>query len=1187
MYTASEGSTSCANCNAGSTSPSGSATCTLCDAGRYTDTAGEASCTACAAGRYTSTTGSSGCTPCDAGSYQENIGQESCILCEGGKYSVSPTSGFDGITDCITCVAGKYTRASSGATSCDDCDAGYFSSAGAHSACTPCQPNTYNEYPGSTYCELCPPGQTSPEGSTLCSSCAGVVIPGEGCVECTPGQYAAADGCNDCHEGSRSSGGAVTSCTQCLAGEYSADSSGNSCDSACSQCRACSGTTFSSTASSSCTSCPSGTFPNVARTACTPCDAGTYAVLDADADAISCVNCSPGKYSSSGASSCTDCVGGKYSGVAANLCNDCGPGRYSGAAAPPPCPQCPVGRYSDDAGMSVCSACPAGKSNDEIGQEQCTDCEAGKRSISGEECTSCPAGKSSSSGAHTCDDCPAGSSTQGGVGSSSCSLCEVGKYSATPGWEECQSCSSGYHCTEGSISPQENRCGAGESAPANFYCANGIKRAVTVGYYSTPTNIASDVREGQASCGANYFCYAGTMLSFFEFTNDCSTDSLAVELDVPENSASDAISSVATFTAIKNSAIDPSDLAIIGSVSYEVVSASYNIDDMSGSHDCATTIDDFAFTGGALKINGATDYETCKNGINIEVRATADFQNCEDGNANDPCTTQNSEICEVNVRLRNTNEPPSWLSPQTSDPSLPCYMDSLSFDVYEKTSEFTEFGHSLETCVADPDESETITFAIEENGAPAASLFDVKQCGGKLFVKEDADLMYSVDGTNSYEVTIIATDAGGSFDKMNVTVNVLNINDPPTFIPTMSTTFSIDENRDVGTVITNPTPDYAIDLDNDALEYSLLVNTDNAFTIDAISGALSSTIMFDYETKHTYLVQIQVTDNKEDSPVATSSLITVNINDVNDQPYFTAGSGDISMTFTFPETTSDPDATTVTDDIVADLQSLANDQDTSDNFSDNTLVYTLLDRATNSPSTDFSLTSDGVKIIVIRDTTTNPFDFEDIDNNEFHLTLSVRDDDGVTASNELHVKLKLTNVNEMPTFVDSSPITKTVLESICGADAYPESPSPNIPSSPYALLFSLRTFEPDEADETFLTITTPGMPLFVHSSAPVSGSPGETMFNIYLQSALDHETQSSYTFSVEVSDGQLKSSATVNLNVNDCNEPPTLVVDQEMRNVTENFVGEVSGPRIGYNDLDANDGIVYEIVGGLGNEKFR
>ena len=65
---------------------------------------------------------------------------------------------------------------------------------------------------------------------------------------------------------------------------------------------------------------------------------------------------------------------------------------------------------------------------------------------------------------------------------------------------------------------------------------------------------------------------------------------------------------------------------------------------------------------------------------------------------------------------------------------------------------------------------------------------------------------------------------------------------------------------------------------------------------------------------------------RSESPDAISPVITIDINNLNDAPFFTV-SGTDPIRLSFPETNSNPDAdSTSTGDIIADLISFADDQ---------------------------------------------------------------------------------------------------------------------------------------------------------------------------------------------------------------------------------------------------------------------
>ena len=119
-----------------------------------------------------------------------------------------------------------------------------------------------------------------------------------------------------------------------------------------------------------------------------------------------------------------------------------------------------------------------------------------------------------------------------------------------------------------------------------------------------------------------------------------------------------------------------------------------------------------------------------------------------------------------------------------------------------------------------------------------------------------------------------------------------------------------------------------------------------------------------------------------------------------------------------------------------------------------------MDEVTKSESTIFSL--DGTSIKVIRNTVSEPFDYET--EGSFALTLSVTDASGISADRDLSIVLSLEDVNEQPTFLrasdasgviavlDGSPVVITVLESVCSESEYSAYPIPNVPSLPDELI---------------------------------------------------------------------------------------------------------------------------------------
>jgi len=87
--------------------------------------------------------------------------------------------------------AGKFSAATSGATSCTDCDAGKFSGLTAQTssaACTSCDAGKYSAVVGASTCSgsVCAAGTHGPAGSTSSAAAA--------CTSCPAGKYSATAG---------------------------------------------------------------------------------------------------------------------------------------------------------------------------------------------------------------------------------------------------------------------------------------------------------------------------------------------------------------------------------------------------------------------------------------------------------------------------------------------------------------------------------------------------------------------------------------------------------------------------------------------------------------------------------------------------------------------------------------------------------------------------------------------------------------------------------------------------------------------------------------------------------------------------------------------------------------------------------------------------------------------------------
>jgi len=203
----------CTKCPAGKVSTvvgATSDTCTFCGAGQVS-AAGDTTCTACVAGQYA--TGD----PTDTGGglvSQISLGATSCNDCPAGYFASAGSS-----IVCEACAAGKYSGI--GATVCPDCAAGAYSSS-AYATCTVCIAGFKTSLASAaTACTACDAGQTSNAGSVSCTNCvAGTYSPAgaASCTDCAPGSFNDAPGlgvCSDCPGNTYSDAGS-SECLLCL-----------------------------------------------------------------------------------------------------------------------------------------------------------------------------------------------------------------------------------------------------------------------------------------------------------------------------------------------------------------------------------------------------------------------------------------------------------------------------------------------------------------------------------------------------------------------------------------------------------------------------------------------------------------------------------------------------------------------------------------------------------------------------------------------------------------------------------------------------------------------------------------------------------------------------------------------------------------------------------------------------------
>ena len=251
-------------------------------------------------------------------------------------------------------------------------------------------------------------------------------------------------------------------------------------------------------------------------------------------------------------------------------------------------------------------------------------------------------------------------------------------------------------------------------------------------------------------------------------------------------------------------------------------------------------------TTGQLRTHAALDFETKKVYNDLAIRATDSEGNFK------------AIFVTINITDVNENRAPAFTDGTSTTRS-----------VAENTASGVNIGSAVSATDADND---ALTYTL---GGTDAAAFSIVSTSGQL--QTNAELDYETKA--SYAVTVSVSDSNSGSDSIEVTINVTDVNDAPTFTDGTSTTRAIAENTASGTSI--GTAVAATDADDDTLTYTLSGTDAAAFSIVSTSGQLQTSAALDYETKASYAVTVSVSDGNSGSD---SIEVTVNVTDVVNEP---------------------------------------------------------------------------------------------------------------------------------------------------------------------------------------------------------------------------------------------------------------------------------------------------------------
>ncbi len=500
-------------------------------------------------------------------------------------------------------------------------------------------------------------------------------------------------------------------------------------------------------------------------------------------------------------------------------------------------------------------------------------------------------------------------------------------------------------------------------------------------------------------------------------------------------------------------------------------------------------------TSGQIRTNAALDYET-KSTYSVTVSVS-------DGNGGTDSITVTIKVTDVDEN------------------SAPVFTDGESTErsIAENTLSGVDIGDAVAATDGDDD---TLEYSL--GGTDAAS-FSINSTSGQI--RTNVALDYETK--NTYSVTVSVSDGNGGSDSIAVTIKVTDVdeNSNPSFGTAESITRNVNENTgtgiDIGDKVEATDPDT-----DDTLEYSLGGTDAASFSIDSTSGQIRTNAALDYETKNTYSVTVSVSDGNGGTD---SIAVTINVNDVNENNDPSFGTAE-SITLNVNENTG-------TGIDIGDKVE-ATDPDTDD-----TLEYSL----GGTDAASFSIDSTNGQL-----RTNAALDHETKDT--YSVTVSVSDGNGGTDS--IPVTINVTDVNEAPTFTESSPTTRSIAEHTASGQ--------NIGSAVSAT---------DPEGDT-LEYTLEGTDASSFSIVSTSGQ-------LQTNAALDYETTTSYSVTVKVTDDTLTNTIAVTINVTDVNENTAPSFSESsfsyrISDIENASVGDSIGDKVTATDAD-EDTLSYSLGG--------
>ena len=292
------------------------------------------------------------------------------------------------------------------------------------------------------------------------------------------------------------------------------------------------------------------------------------------------------------------------------------------------------------------------------------------------------------------------------------------------------------------------------------------------------------------------------------------------------------------------------------------------------------------------------------------------------------------------------------ISVENENDEAPVFSQSLYTGSVPDDSAADTFILTVEATDAD---SGTISYSIENN-----DYLDINLFTGEVTLKRILDFVT----TPSLTATVFANDMGSPprIGQAGIMIQVVNVNNNPPVFSQTNYSFSVSEGDMLEGAVA------ATDADQDPLTYSLVEGAEDVFTLDPLTGQLTTSpgASLDYETQSEYLLTAAVTDDL----FTSHATISVVVEDANDNaPVFSSSQYSVTI----------PESLAVGSPVI---QVTAEDADSGSNA---VIVYSLLENGglfTIEPGTgvisignmvDFEASSGPFIIQVVAENSEPPF----------------------------------------------------------------------------------------------------------------------------------------------------------------------------------------------------------------------